>query len=188
MSKLILLLGAAVVAGGLFYVFAQWERSAREHWVVFFILGMLIVEASLYGNYNDVPRGIFHPGTGSFQFRLPEVVISVALLARLAVKGWPLRIGFPALAWTVVAAWWTLEMVEGLLRHNSTVYLPYEAKAIIYVMGGIRAGVGGAGAPFSRRPRLRTHGALVGADRHGSDHHDDGQGLVQRAPAPCSAQ
>jgi len=136
MSKLPLLFGAAVVAGGLFYVFTQWERSAREHWVVFFILGMLIVEASLYGNYNNVPRGIFHPGTGSFQFRLPEVVISVALLARLAVKGWPLRIGFPALAWTVVAAWWTLEMVEGLLRHNSTVYLPYEAKAIIYVMGG----------------------------------------------------
>ena len=135
MSKLILLFGAAVVAGGLFYRFAKWERSAREHWVVFFILGMLIIEASLYGNYNDVPRGIFHPGTGSFQFRLPEVVITVALLARLAVKGWPVRVGFPALAWTVVAAWWTLEMVEGLLRHNSTVYLPYEAKAIIYVMG-----------------------------------------------------
>ena len=33
-----------------------------------------------------------------------------------------------------MAAWWALEAVEGILRHNSFVKLPYEAKAIIYVM------------------------------------------------------
>ncbi len=136
MSKVVLLAGGLAVASVLFYVFVQWERSAREHWIVFLLLGLLIVESSLYGNYNDVPRGLFHPGSGSFQFRLPEVIISVALLARLAVRGWPARIGLPALAWTVVAGWWSLELLEGLLRHNSHVDIPYEAKAIVYVMGG----------------------------------------------------
>jgi len=135
-TKLILLMGALAVSTMLFYVFVQWERTAREHWVVFMLLGMLIVESSLYGNFSDVPRGIFHPGSGSFQFRTPEVVITIALLARMAVRGLPTRIGFPALAWLTVAAWWSLELVEGVLRHNDTTLIPYEAKAIIYVMGG----------------------------------------------------
>jgi O-antigen ligase len=135
-SRLILLLGGLVVSGMLFYVFVQWERTAREHWVPFLLLGMLVVEASLYNNFSKVPRGIFHPGSGSFQFRTPEVVITVALLARLAVRGLPARIGFPAMAWAAVAGWWTLEMMEGILRHNSSTYIPYEAKAIVYVVGG----------------------------------------------------
>jgi hypothetical protein len=134
-TKVFLLFAALAVAGMLFYVFVQWERTAREHWVVFLLVGLLIVESTLYGNFNDVPRGIFHPGSGSFQFRLPEVIITVALLARLAVRGMPTRIGVPALMWAAVAAWWTLEALEGLIRHNSTVQLPYEAKAIVYVMG-----------------------------------------------------
>jgi len=101
-SKVVLLAGGLAVASVLFYVFVQWERSAREHWIVFLLLGLLIVESSLYGNYNDVPRGLFHPGSGSFQFRLREVIISVALLARLAVRGWPARVnssvtGLPSL-------------------------------------------------------------------------------------------
>jgi len=135
-TKVILLLGGLAVSGMLFYVFVQWERTAREHWVVFTLLGMLIVESSVYGNFNNVPRGIFHPGSGSFQFRTPEVIITVALLARMAVRGLPTRIGLPALAWLAVAGWWTLEIVEGILRHNDKTLIPYEAKAIIYVMGG----------------------------------------------------
>jgi O-antigen ligase len=135
-SRVLLLLGALAVSGMLFYVFVQWERMAREHWVVFLMLGMLIVESSLYNNFSNVPRGLFHPGSGSFQFRTPEVVITVALLARMAVRGLPARLGFPAMAWAAVAGWWFLEMIEGLLRHNSGSYIPYEAKAIVYVVGG----------------------------------------------------
>ena len=136
MSKLPLLLGAVAVAGLLLHVFVRWERAGREHWVVFLLIGLLVFESSLYENETYVPRSIFHPGSGSFQFRLPEVIIALAIAAHLLVRGKPRRIGAPALFWVAVAAWWTLEMVEGLLRHNSTVKLPYEAKAVIYVMGG----------------------------------------------------
>jgi len=134
-AKLVLLAGAGVASMMLLYLFLRWERSGREHWVVFLLLGMLLVESSLWDDETTIPQGLFHPGTGSLEFRLPEVIITVALLARVLIKGTPQRIGLPAMLWLTVAGWWTLEAVEGLLRHNSTVKLPFEAKAIIYVMG-----------------------------------------------------
>jgi O-antigen ligase len=51
------------------------------------------------------------------------------------IRGKPQRIGVPALLWVAVGAWWAVEAIEGILHHTSTVKLPYEAKAIIYVMG-----------------------------------------------------
>jgi len=134
-SKLILLAGAGAASLMLLYVFLRWERSGREHWVIFLLLGVLVVDSSLWDNQTTEPQGLFHPGTGTLNFRLPEVIITVALVARLLIKKKPERVGLPALLWLTVAAWWTLEAMEGILRHNSTVKLPYEAKAIIYVMG-----------------------------------------------------
>jgi O-antigen ligase len=134
-AKMILLVAATVASGMLLYLFLRWERSGREHWVVFLLLGSLVFESSLWDNESTVPKGLFHPGTGSLEFRLPEVIITVALVARLLIKGTPKRIGIPALLWLTVAVWWAFEALEGILRHNSLVKLPYEAKAIIYVMG-----------------------------------------------------
>jgi len=136
MTKLLLLAGAGVVSGMLLYLFLRWERSGREHWPVFLLFALLVVESSLYDDQTTMPKGFFHPGSGSLQFRLPEVIITIALIARLLTKGGAKRIGLPALLWLVVAAWWSLEAVEGILRHNSTVKLPYETKAIVYVIGG----------------------------------------------------
>jgi hypothetical protein len=135
MNKMLLLVGAAATSGVLVYVFARWERQGRDHWPIFLILGLLVAESSLYDNETGIPKSLFHPGNGSLEFRLPEVLITVALVARLVVKGKPERIGLPALLWLTVASWWALEAVEGVVRHNSMVKLPYEAKAIIYVMG-----------------------------------------------------
>jgi O-antigen ligase len=146
-AKLILLVGGAIASGMLLYLFLRWERSGREHWVVFLLLGMLVIESSLYDDETTIPQGIFHPGTGSLEFRLPEVIITVALVARLLIKGKPQRIGLPALLWLAVAGWWALEAVEGVLRHNSMVKLPYEAKAIIYVMAAYALA---AGVPVRR--------------------------------------
>lgn len=176
MAKMILLVGATAASGVLLFVFLRWERSSREHWVVFLLLGSLVVESSLYDNETTMPQGLFHPGTGSLEFRLPEVIITVALVARLIIRGKPERIGLPALLWLAVAAWWSLEAVEGILRHNSLVKLPYEAKAIIYVMAAyalasgvpIRRFLEGRG--FERLLRWSAFSSVVlllfTADRH----------------------
>jgi len=136
MDKLLLLVAAAVGAGALLYLFMRWERAGCEHWVVYLLLAVIVVDSTVYANQTNEPRGLLHPGTGSLEFRLPEVIITLALVARLVTKQRPLRAGIPALLWTSVAAWWTVEAVEGVIRHNSMVKLPYEAKAIVYVAGG----------------------------------------------------
>lgn len=124
------------MATGLFALFVHWERSGCEHFVVFLLLGLLLAETTLYENQDLMPRSIFHPGSGTFDFRLPEVIITLALLARLAVRGVPRRVGLPALAWGAFAAWMLVALAEGILRHNSLIKLPYEAKSVIYVVGG----------------------------------------------------
>jgi hypothetical protein len=141
-SKLPLLAGVAALACIVVYVFARWERSNREHWVVYLLLGLIVVDSTLYSNQTGVPRGLFHPGGGSLQFRLPEVVITLALVARLVAKGAPRSVGWPALAWLAVGAWWAVEAVEGVIHHNSSTQLPYEAKAIVYVMGAYALAAG----------------------------------------------
>ncbi|HEY7946344.1 MAG TPA: O-antigen ligase family protein, partial [Acidimicrobiales bacterium] len=158
MAKMILLVGAALASGMLLYLFLRWERSGREHWVVFLLFGLLVFESTLWDNETTVPKGLFHPGTGSLEFRLPEVIISVAIVARLLTKGRPQRIGLPALLWVTVAAWWSLEAVEGVLRHNSLVKLPYEAKALIYVMGAYALA---SGVPIRRYLEGRGFQRLV---------------------------
>ncbi|HTZ10418.1 MAG TPA: O-antigen ligase family protein [Acidimicrobiales bacterium] len=147
MSKLLLLGGGAVAAGMLVYLFVRWERAGREHWVVYLLYGILVTESALYSNQTGIPRSIWHPGSGSLQFRLPEVVITTALVARLLVKGRPTRIGLPGVLWLAVAGWWAAEAVEGVLRHTDTTQMTYEAKAIVYVMGAYALA---AGIPIRR--------------------------------------
>ena len=134
--KLLFLAAATAASGALVYVFMRWERAGREHWVVYLLLAVIVIDSSLYANETNEPRGLLHPGSGSIEFRLVDVIMALALVARLLTKGAPLRAGWPALLWTAVGAWWTVEAVEGFLRQDSMVKLPYEAKAILYVMGG----------------------------------------------------
>jgi len=163
----VILLVAAAACAGLFALFVHWERGGQEHFVVFLLLSLLVVETTLYENQSLTPRGIFHPGSGALQFRLPEVIITLGLLARLTVRGLPRFAGLPALAWAAFAAWMTVATVEGIIRHNDLVQLPYEAKAIIYVVGGyaLAAGVPAhrylAGRGLERLVRWSAVGAIV---------------------------
>src|SRR3984957_4611535 len=88
---LALALAAAVIA-----LFVRWERQGKQQRLPLGLLGLLVVEATLYADQNALPRGIFHPGSGSTQLRLPEIYITLALIARLIARGRPKRIGFPA--------------------------------------------------------------------------------------------
>jgi len=59
--------------------------------------------------------------------------------------------------WLTVAAWWTLEAMEGILRHNSTVKLPYEPRRSFTSWARTRWRRG-AHPALPRRARLRTAG------------------------------
>ncbi len=111
------------------------------------LLALLVVESTLYFSPNAVPRGIFHPGSGSTQLRLPEVYITLALVARLIARGKPTRIGLPAGLWLAFGAWMAVGAVEGGLYHNQFSQNIYEAKAIWYVVGAYALA---AGVPVRR--------------------------------------
>jgi O-antigen ligase len=140
----LILLGVAV---GIVALFVRWEKEGREHLVPLLLLGLLIVEATIYADQITLPRSIFHPGSGSAQLRLPEIYITLALLARLIARGKPKRIGFPAGLWLVFGAWMFVGAIEGILYHNRLTQNLYEAKDILYIVGAYALA---AGVPVRR--------------------------------------
>jgi O-antigen ligase len=128
----IILIGVVIAVVKLF---VRWEREGKEYLVPLVLLGMLVVEATIYNDPNAVPRGLFHPGSGSTQLRLPEIYITLALVARLIARGRPVRIGLPAGLWLAFCAWMVVGAVEGKLYGNGLSQDLYEAKDIFYIVG-----------------------------------------------------
>ena len=141
---LLILLGAAV---GVIALFVRWERQGKEQLVPLVLLGLLVVEATIYADQNTLPRSLFHPGSGSAQLRLPEIYITLALIARLIARGKPTRIGLPAGLWLAFAAWMVVGAIEGHLYHNLLTQDLYEAKDILYIVGAYALA---AGVPVRR--------------------------------------
>ena len=100
------------------------------------------MEGTIYNDPNVIPRSIFHPGSGSTQLRLPEIYITLALIARLIAQGRPKRIGLPAGLWLAFAAWMFVGLIEGKLNHNPFSQDIYEAKDILYITGAYALAAG----------------------------------------------
>jgi O-antigen ligase len=128
-------------------LFIRWERQGKEHLAPLVLLGLLVIEATIYADQNTLPRSIFHPGSGSTQLRLPEIYITLALVARLIARGKPKRIGLPAGLWLTFAAWMVVGVVEGVLYQNGLSQNLYEAKDILYIVGAYALA---AGVPVRR--------------------------------------
>jgi O-antigen ligase len=116
--------------------FVALERDGQAVVVVTFIVGLLLVESVLWGSQQGVPDGPFNPRVGGFSFRLYEVLIPVALLARCIARGAPRRIGWVGLMWLVFAAWYVARAVAGLIAGFDTIEVFFEAKTILYLVGG----------------------------------------------------
>jgi O-antigen ligase len=123
---------AVVLLGVLAAAFWQLERRDRGIAVVAIIWGLLLVEVALYPNQSTVPAGIFHPVLGGLSFRLLDVVVPVALFARLGVHGLG-RFSGSGLLWIAFAAWLAGAALIGLLNGNSASLVAFEAKAIAYL-------------------------------------------------------
>lgn len=141
-AELAVLAVGAVVLGRLFGWAASLERRGRAGLVVIAIFGLLLFESALWSSQGDVPAGIFHPSFGGFGFRLYEILIPLALLARLAARGAPKRIGATSLWWAAFATWYGAAAIVGLLAGHDTKEILFEAKAIAYVVGGYALAAG----------------------------------------------
>lgn len=124
-----------------FLAFVRLERQGRPALVFTIVLAYLVVECVLYPSQNEIPVGIFHPGSGELTFRIAEAIVAVALAARLVVRGAPMAIGVKMLWWVAFFIWMATAAVVGVLAGNGLDIIAFEAKAIVY-LGAVAIGAG----------------------------------------------
>lgn len=140
MSALVPLVLGGLGCGLVLLWFWHLERRGQGMVVLATIVAVLVVEGSLYPGF-DAPAGIFHPTIGSQSFRPYELLIVLALLARLLGRGLPTRIGTPMLWWVGFFAWICVQALIGVFVGHSPALVAFEAKAVIY-LGALALGAG----------------------------------------------
>ena len=138
-AQLGLLLGAGIVAFG---IFALLEAADRREAVVGIVFGTIVVESFLWASQNDVPEGLFHPTLLGVSFRLPDLLVPLALAARLLVAGWPRRVTLQGLLWGAFLAWAVFGYVVGRASGNDAAEALFQGKALIVFAGAIGLGAG----------------------------------------------
>lgn len=136
-TPIFLLLGAlvAIGAGGLVFMWlvrlTRTPQGAEK--IVALLLALLVAESAMYANPSDVPTGLFHPAAGPLSFRIFDLLVPAAIVARLVARPPPQLISVQTLAWSAFLVWLTGAAVNGFLLGNSTGLIAYHAKAIIYI-------------------------------------------------------
>jgi hypothetical protein len=147
------LLGLAVLA-----LFVHLERRDRPEIAVAVVVATAFVEMLLYPDQNDVQAGLFRLAVGGQSLRAYDVLIPLALMARLWVRGVPRRWAPEGVAWAVFFTWYAVGLVIGLLHDNELALSLFHFRAVVNVGGGF---VLAAGVPVQRYVRRRTVGVMV---------------------------
>ena len=115
----------------LFWWFRRLMATDRVIVVAMFLLGLLVVESVLYEPI-DVPPGLFHIQAGGFQIRTIDLILLLAIVARVTTKH-ASRLTLTAGAWILFGVWLTFEAVAGVRYGNSKTYVLDEYKTLIYL-------------------------------------------------------
>lgn len=145
-------IAALIVAGALFAWFGRLERAGNAPAVVATVFAVVLLDAVIYADQNVVPTGLLHPEFGGESFRLLDVVIPAAILARLLHR--PRTGGTPVtLAWLALLAWLATAGLIGVYEGNAPAIVAFQAKAIIY-LGALLVAAGVPLGEYVARPRL----------------------------------
>jgi O-antigen ligase len=163
--SLLLLLGyAAVFAAAAFWYLVRLERTGQSLKTVLLLLWLLVIEAALYENPNLVPNGIFHPGIGAdpipddeiidyaISFRLVDLIVPIAIAARLYAKGLPERLRGSSIWLAAFLTWIFGSALIGLYNGNATGLITFELKLIVYL------GVAGLAATVPAKAYVESRG------------------------------
>ncbi len=130
-----MLLLAGVFGAVALFALGAWFRSLIVHerstTLAVVLLSLLLLESVLYGPI-DVPRGLFHLYAGSFQIRTLDLILLVAVVARLTVRT-RRPLDLVSGAWLAFAAWLVLEAYLGRRAGNPSSYIQYEIKTLLYM-------------------------------------------------------
>jgi O-Antigen ligase len=130
-----MLLFAGVFGAAALFALGAWFRSLivrdRSTTLAVVLLSLLLLESVLYAPI-DVPRGLFHLYVGSFQIRTLDLVLLVAVVARLTVRT-RRPLDLVSGAWLAFAVWLVLEAYLGRRAGNPSSYIQYEIKTLLYL-------------------------------------------------------
>lgn len=121
-----------LLAAVLGVVFWRLERRDRGITVVAIIWSLLLLEVTLYPNQSTVPPGLFHPTLGGLSFRLFDLIVPLAMVARIGVHGFG-RFGGNTLLWGAFIGWVLTAGMIGLLNGNRLEIASFEAKVLLYL-------------------------------------------------------
>src|ERR1035437_5102160 len=143
MRHVVLLAIVGLAAVLVFAGFVRLERAGKRMTSVLVIFGLVLAEAWIYPNQSLIPAGIFHLvlGSGSgvggadsgLSFRLPEILVPMAFMARMLARRRPLLLKAASLWWLAFLTWLAAAAVIGVENGNSANLALFEAKAIAYI-------------------------------------------------------
>ena len=137
MTVVLLVIRASILLG-FFLVFRRLERRDRGVVVVLAVLGVAVADAVLYADTTaSAQRSIFHPDFLGQSFRLTQLVVPLALAARLSVQGWPRRIDASAPLWLAFFLWVGVCTAAGLLEGHDAGRALRQTAIIVHVGGGM---------------------------------------------------
>jgi O-antigen ligase len=122
------------LAAAAFGAFVYWERRGRPATVIAFLVGLVVLESTLYASPNEVALGLLHPQIGSLSFRVFDILIPLAYLARLIGRRTPARPHYAVQWWLPFAAWMLASGLIGTATGNSFTLVTFEGKLLIYLL------------------------------------------------------
>ncbi|MCU1345607.1 MAG: O-Antigen ligase [Acidimicrobiia bacterium] len=157
-SPLFLVAGVAVLVVGWVMVntFIRLERAGRSHTVLGVYLGVVLAEALLNSRTASVPVGLFRPTVGGIDFRLPDVFLASALLARLIGGKHRSWISANGAAWAATLVFLATSTVIGFMNHNNYRDIIFDLKSYLYIIGTMVLVAGVPARQLLDRERFRT--------------------------------
>ncbi len=123
------------------------EERGRPEFVVLVIIGIVVFDALVYPDGGNEPAGILRPTILGHDYRTADLVIVLALVARLFARGLPRRFTGMGLAWFAFFAMFLLAAPIGLANGHDSVLVIFQTKFVLEA-GGMAILM--AGVPLAR--------------------------------------
>jgi len=120
----------------LFGWFTRLEGEGRGEVVVATVMGVALLEAVLFQSQNTVPSGLFRIPLGSFDVRPVDVLIPMALAARVMARPPTSRVSLTALLWVAFMAWYLAGGITGYYGGNPLPEVIGQVRSMLLLAGG----------------------------------------------------
>jgi hypothetical protein len=146
------LIVAAAVCGWLYTL----ERDRRTVDVVVVLLTVLVLDVVLYPESETATQpSVFNISVGDQGIRLIQLMLVIAVLARLLARGLPRRFPMAGLLWICFFAWVGVSALVGWLAANPTHLIVRHFLVVVMIGGGLLVAGGANASDYVRSVRLQ---------------------------------